>query len=515
MVITASNEVEWTGRIGKGSSAGAGWITVPAKLRGGLVLGEYYDLVIEAEGQEPVRLNKNLKRVKKSWGFFLPKRLCAEREWLGQRVRATVEKADYFPVKVSADKRVRIPAKVVEEHGVEQGELYEVELAVKGDVIREIVIITAIDRSDEPNRGDEYYFTVRMNDVARETKGGVKITRKVERMEPSGKVVTGETIHVPDLFPEAVLGKVDEEKMIIFKGNHVPVVTPINVNMEEIMLYFGHYHADGTKVGPGWSTGASTPEQAKYNISMYEKLIDNRRLEFGLTYTKKPSDKRNVDEIKSDLAKFWKRTAKTSLHPDRIRIIRSNSIETRNWNRNGSLRIRDYRSLVMETHLRILDEIYCYISTCNDVNHLWFFFFGILEGDGYVYGGKERIGVGCSTHIDYSQMITSILARLGVNYHIDKYNVDKGISSGIEVQFSLFEVLLNVDILSRHLFLYYPKRRKLFIKRLLKQPTVQYIMGKKQNLSSFARSFVEKNSLDTERIKKTLDKLETEIENST
>jgi hypothetical protein len=76
----------------------------------------------------------------------------------------------------------------------------------------------------------------------------------------------------------------------------------------------------------------------------------------------------------------------------------------------------------------------------------------------------------------------------------------------------LFEVLLNLKILSEKLFIYYPKRRETFIERLLKQPTVKFIVGKTNHLAPISEQFFSDNEFNLEDVEQILKSLEFELE---
>ncbi|MHA2298722.1 MAG: AbrB/MazE/SpoVT family DNA-binding domain-containing protein [Candidatus Hodarchaeales archaeon] len=493
--------LEWTGRVGKGSSTGAGWITLPAKLREGMTLGEYYDLTIMLDGQDSIYLNKNLKKVKKSWGFYLPKALCTERGLTGQKVKIILERTEYFPVKVNLDKRVRLPKSVVEKNGIEEGDIYEVELEVDGESIREMVIIITIDRSKDPNRADEYYFTVRMNAIPTSTKARVKILRKIEKILPTGEQGTGKTIYLANFFPKAIIGRVDERSMIIFQGNHVPIITPVQVDMNDLIHYFGLYYADGTKVGPGWSTGASTPEQAIYSIKKYESLILNGKLVYNVTFTGELDSEVKIGNIKRELKQSWKRQANIELESDKI-YLRESVINKENEERDlyrkhnpiGSLRIRDNRGLVLELHRRFLEIIQSLILTTEYINLFWQFLFGIMEGDGSVGGGTDRcrLVITCNKS---DKIIPYLLNKVGIKQLLGTNKYSEQSPNTMDYSFGLIPILKNLSILQKHLFFYYPKRRKLFIKKLLNTASVRYLLGEIDQLFPLALHPLRENKI--------------------
>lgn len=150
----------------------------------------------------------------------------------------------------------------------------------------EQVIIETIDRINR-NREDEYYYTIRMQKIPTKTEGKTTIGKKIEKLSTE-KIQDDQEIYLPGLFPEAHMGKLTENTMIIFMGIHKPIITPITIQLIEFVHYFGCYYADGTKKGHSWRINASTKEQAEYYLDCYNKLILNQDLKFELTYTEEP-----------------------------------------------------------------------------------------------------------------------------------------------------------------------------------------------------------------------------------
>ena len=197
----------------------------------------------------------------------------------------------------------------------------------------------------------------------------------------------------------------------------------------------------------------------------------------------------------------------------KITIRNAKHDNVRKWNKCGTLDITDNRNLVMEIHLRILSEVVEVVKHNVNDEYNWQFLFGILEGDGYVAGGKDGFGIGFSTHLS-DKVIENALIRLGINYRVDRSRVKDGTYSGITFEFGLFEVLQNLETLSENLFKYYPKRRDRFITRLINQASVEYVLKRKQSLSAPARSSLLAYNLDTDTIRTLLRKLESEISKS-
>ena len=352
-----------------------------------------------------------------------------------------------------------------------------------------------------------------LSDVPRSSEARIKLVKKVEKLSSTIKEENYEDFYLPQLFPDGIMGKLHENEMIIFLGNHVPIFTPIRINLLEFIHYFGCYYADGTKKGWAWRINASTPEQAVYYVEKYNKLVVGNKLVYDLTYSKKPSDKRKQAQIKKDLVKYWKEEADVDIEEKRIKLRETKHDNVLKWNKCGSLGIKDNRNLVMEIHLRVMDTITNYLKNkCINDKDLWDFLFGILEGDGFVSGGNSSFGVGFATNLN-DKIIERLLTRLGIQHRIDKSRVKDGVYAGITLHFGLFEVLLNLKRISESLFIYYPKRRNLFIERLLKQSTIEYLMKKKQTLSAFANSFILANNLNNEETYTLLQELDSEFDN--
>lgn len=498
-------KISWSKRIVKGNSSGAGWITLPIKLRSKETIGNWYKVNLKPESVEQVTLSIKLSKNKASWGFYIPKKICSQNELIGKNVKVTIQRSDYIKGKISEDKRVRIPNDIVNLYSIKKGDIYEMELNVNEKKFKETVVITNIERKERYN--DEYYFTIRMQDLPIKIETQFKIVKKIKTInhDKNDKGKSNAMINIPSLFTDAFLGKIAENKMIIFLGNHKPIITPINIEISDIVHYFGCYYADGTKKGYGWSISASTPEQAKYYIEIYNSIVVNNKLSFNLTYTQKNSDSREIYEIKNYLASYWKNFGIEILH-ERIYIIKTDVDYSLKSNKYGSLRIRDYRSLVMKIHLRIMKSLENLVLTTNNEKNIWEFLFGIMEGDGYVSGGEKRFGLSIACH-ENDKIIRNALEKLNITFNVDYDQVKRNISSGIRINFGLFQVLLNLEIISKKVFKYYPKRRKIFINRILEQSTVKYLMKRKAKLSTFSLSFIEKNCLDARSFLQILEEL--------
>jgi hypothetical protein len=503
-----SKQTTWTRKIAKGNAKGTGWITLPLNVRKGHEPGKYYNCSIITETKEKILLTQKLLIIKNSWGFYIPQKICLEKKLLGTLVQATIKKSATIPGKVEQDQRVRLPIAVVQEKMIKEKELYEIELQIGEKLFTEIVIIKSIDRGNR-NRENEYYYTIRMQKIPINTEGQTKIKKKIELLDAKTKWDNKEEIYIPELLPEATMGKISEKTMVIFLGNHKPIITPITILIEEYVHYFGCYYADGTKKGTFWRINASTREQGKYYLRKYSNLIINFEPNYWLTYTKKNQiDNRNEKEIKLDLKRYWENIKGININPDRIIIIESDSENIKKWNEYGSLDIRDNKGLVRLLHVNTLNKITKALESYDLIKfrnfNIWNFLFGVLEGDGNVFGGMNRFGVEFTCHVR-DEIISRFLTLLKIHHNLNHKD-----DSTIKIYFTLTEVLKNIEILHDKIFTYYPKRRKIFINRLFDQSTVKHLLKKRFSISPQVFFLIKKINQYNPEIIPILEKIEIE-----
>ena len=483
-------------QVTKGNSKGTGWITVPMRLRDTLKIGDWYELALVTQEQHLLSLHLRLVKNKSIWGFYLPQALCLEKQLIGKQVNVELKHTEYVPVTFSEITRVRIPNIIAERYNIQKDELYNIAIKTDQQEFQEIVIINTIDRHTR-NSADEQYFIIRMHELQGSTSGSMKIISKIEKMSLQESVTMKETIYIPNLFPEAVIGKIDSNKMIIFSGNHRPIITPINVNVVDIVHYFGCYYADGTKIG-SWSINGSTPEQVQYYMKVFSKLIINSDLDFRLVYTTS-NFLDNANNIKLYLQNKWQELANININLNNIYFHEStfnNKIKAHpptKHNSLGSVRLIDNRSLVLELHKKVLDGIEAFLLNSKDVKLSWQFLFGILEGDGSVGGGKSRCRI-TFTCRDTDRTIPILLTNVGIS-NLKPNHKSESSPNTVDYSFGLISILQNIDTIQNHLFKFYPKRRKLFLQKLFRLPSIQFILGEIDSLFPLAYHPLKINNL--------------------
>lgn len=472
----------WKGKVTKGGSGNTGWITFPAKIRKNLendVKHEHmYNVNIKCCSEREYSLHVRLRKTGYSFGFYIPAHIVEKEKLITSEICVSVFNTEYYSGRISSDKRVSIPLDIVKEMNIQPKDLYKVEFKIDNITYTEIVIINITDRYD--NRSDEYNFTVRMNEVSVSSDILVKITDKIKTISKSNtNIINGNIFSVSMFDDNSIIGDLGEN-ILVFNGNHVPLIVKKYINIETYSHYFGCYYADGTKKANDFSINASTPEQAIYYLKIINEILFHHKRYFRLTYTVKPYDIRDEDTIKNNLISYWHEKANVLIESRNIKLIRTSSDKIRNWSPRGSLRIIVSLGLALQFHVNIMNLIVKYIKDNNNRILMWSFLFGIMEGDGYVSGGKEGFGLGIATSKD-DIIIRESLNKLQINYSVDSSRTNDGVSLGIQISFGLIQVLNNLEILNKNLFIYYPKRRKIFTERLLNKPTVVSIL-KNENI---------------------------------
>ena len=120
----------WEKRVAKGNSKGTGWISLPRELKDSVELGSYYDLSLYEDEMSHLDLTVKLVECKGYRGFYIPKALCEIHSLLRKRVEIKIEESEYYPAKISKEKRVSIPLSFVFENNMKENELYEIEIIV-------------------------------------------------------------------------------------------------------------------------------------------------------------------------------------------------------------------------------------------------------------------------------------------------------------------------------------------------------------------------------------------------
>lgn len=495
--------INFENKVCKGNSRGTvGWITIPHNLMNRINLKNRYEIKFGSLDNNSYSIISTPKNQNRSWGFYLPEHLCIPNNLIGKKILISITETPCFSAKISEERAVIIPNGVVNEYKIQNNGLYEIEYEINGIKSRNYYQINETERS---NRTNEFKFVIR-DEIPSSTYAKFQIIRKLSKP----LTLDSNEINIPigSIFSDANCGMIDENSIIIFDGKKKPIICTPNIPIEKIIHYIGCYYADGSKTG-SWSISASTPEQALYYKNSLSNIVKNLELSYELSYTKSINDLRSNSQLIEELTKFWFDRCGILINENRIRILHTSSDFSNKRNEFGSLRIRDQKGLVLDLHHKLMSKIGDELNHSNNKNLIWQFLFGVLEGDGFVSGGKSRFGVGFSCNIHNKNEIINYLNKLNIHTHYDDSKVTNNISNGFQVYFSLKEVILNLKIISQNIFIYYPKRRKLFIERLLNQPIIKYLRNNAGKKPAFI-SLLEKENYDVNLVKDLLNRLEME-----
>lgn len=478
--------IKWSGKICKGGGRGHGFATLPKNIseESGFNHGDRVRLNI-SNGIDIQNLSVDtFYRVSsRSRGFYIPIEITQNNDLLGNRFNFSAHKEEGFKTSISQYKQVIIPYKKLDEFQISDRDIIKLRVETHdGKIVEEPVIVKQLSRN---NRQNEFIAIFRNNDVEAGP-ANAKILDKLETLGPDPLRSSENMIYTPNLFPDGHIGKLEDDIGILFKGNHSPIEVSLKIDLGAIYHYMGCYFADGTKQGHAWRMSASTPEQAVYYNSIYDKLLPNEDFTYHVVYSKIPSDTRTLEEIKNDIKNYWEESTDNSIEINKVKVLDAKTDGGLNRNEYGSLAIDNHKGLVMQLHQKMLDKTMKIIEDSHDRVILWKFVHGILEGDGYVAGGANRFGLGISCNIDNYEFIQRILDKLGVQYRTDTNKVDRGISNGIEIQFGLFEILNNFSNIKDAAFQFYPKRADRLFDRMREQNTIRHILGE-QSASNFVR----------------------------
>lgn len=446
--------------------------------------------------------NNNIEAyIRAKFTINIPKAVVEKQGLRGRKFEFTLSKRvedEWFSAKISPYKQVRLPKSIVVDKELSDRDI--IELRIKLENGPELVEYGIIKVGPRKNRFTEHIVIIRTQEIQTKIKAKFKIQRIIEKpqwRQPSTE--DDEIIYLPSLFQgdeEVDIGLIEIDKIIIFKGRFIPIITPLELKLGEIIHYMGAYFADGTKKGHAWRMSASTPEQGVYYLSRCQLMVFDEDYRHTVVYTKHVDETRSKREITGALTEYWKKRTNGVVILRSIRILDSGDIEGRNWNMFGSLQINNYKGLIMILHGNLLNHITDLMVRGIRKSLIWDFLFGGFEGDGFVSGGTERVGLGIATSVDHAQFFRKLFDFTNLKYSYDDHPVRKGISKGVKFSIFLIEILNHLDIIFPQIFLYYPKRRLKLFARILEKPLVKSIIQspgffyKSQNLPTFINRIV-------------------------
>jgi len=380
-----------------------------------------------------------------------------------------------FEGKIGSDGRVYIPVKVGEQLGIEDGDIVKLE-AEKDVRYSKVTIRRRKTRTEYSTNFDSQY-------------SGEKININVEKLE------TEKLGSKFDKILQDFDWVIDCDKVIVLGRKSTIKLNKENLSLEKFTHYLGAFYADGDKKGPSWGISASTKEQLNYYLQKHKKLVLEADLQTALSYTYYGSEK------EKNVRKYWRDLVKI----DSVKSYESDVEKSKNRNEKGSIRIRTYKKVLNRLYNEMLQETISEIKKGN-LSSLEFIL-GMLEGDGCPKG-KDRGNITQTVEKNKKKEVKLIYEAADLQPTVYKQK-----DGNYTFILGSLDILSKPEIIKSKLFMYYPKRRQRFLKRLKKSAIVKRIVQGETILGSNSKKLKEKGVLDEdneltqkgEKVKKTLE----------
>jgi len=457
-------------KIVKGNNKGAGFIRLPLKIRLQFKLDDLYKIIIMTEAKQ-IELFGKVKDYNGN-GFYIPASLTSENKLINTQQDIEIKRTGGFYTSIGKDGRVYIPSDIGKKLNLKKDQIIKINATLEKERFEKIIRVRT--RNIGKNKVEYSVFLGPQNKDKRGIFNVSLINKKSTRISKG-------VFHLINEFNYEVL---DQNKTIIFLGNHIPIIINNNIKIEKLSYFLGAYFADGTKKGNSWAISASTFDQARYFLECHKQIIKDNLINYDLTYT---SHKKFTQKERSNLINIWKENNNINLN--KIRIIKSPLKDSNNRNKYGSLRIREHKQLVLILYNKILSRLIQQIKKNKDKKLALEFICGVLEGDGSP-NAKARGHIHIATNKKELIVLKEIfkIAELRCNGYIENGNK-------ATIRVGAFEIIKNLEFLKDKLFKYYPKRRKRLIKRLSQTGTARYLTGKQNNTSGWVKSKLKKENI--------------------
>ena len=450
----------------KGNNKGVGFIAIPRELRNNFRIVEQLKVIINSGLSIHAKI-----RFYNTLGFYVPHKIMNKHNLTNKSVQVEIEKIDGFYTSVGYDGIIYLPNHIAKNLGLRHNNILEIEGLING--VKEIKYPMVGVRVRE--KTTEYYC---LFDNQKSGMSGIfKIIRRLEVDE-----------NLSNLLIRLHYGNIDQNTIVVYNGNHQPVIINKNIKLSNITHYLGCYFADGTKRGVNWGICASTFEQANYYHLMHQLLVKTSKIVPYISFT----DTKNKE--KSELTEYLRNIWISNVYflPENlnVRIINSKCKPSLKTNKFGTLVLRENRQLTQIYYNRLLQSLFKEIKLKNSKGLALDFLFGVLEGDGSVSPHLGHLVI--ATNNKELVLLKEVLDITGVKYNVRIEGINKSC-----VHIGLLEIIRNISILKDKIFIYYPKRRNLLKERLLNTASVKVLLGQNKKTSNWLiGQFNEMNILD-------------------
>lgn len=453
-------------RIVKGNNIGAGFIRLPVEIRLQFKENDQYKVKIMTQAK-PLDFFGNIRDYD-GIGFYIPANLTRGKNLFGISSDVEITKIEGFHNIAGNDGRVYIPSSLGKKLGLKHDTIVLVECHIGEKLIKKFSLVKI---REHDNKESEYLVMIGPENKGLEGIFNINIISKNK-----------ENIKIPAIMDYLLHGfnycPINADETVVFHNSKRSVIINNNLNPRQIAYYLGAYFADGTRKGNSWAISASTFEQAKYYLTQHNSILKQPLLKFALTYT----TNQVLDETdKFKLIKNWRHETGVIIDNKRVRIILTDTKNSANRNKYGSLTIKENKQLVLQFYNRLLNYLLHEIKVNNDKQLALEFICGILEGDGSA-SARARGHIHIATNKTDIKILNSIFAVAGLKCKGYLEGENKG-----TLRIGSLEIIKNLDHLPKKLFEYYPKRRRKLIERLLQTGAARYIIGKQDNTSAWVK----------------------------
>ncbi len=410
-------------------------------------------------------------------GIYVPASVANKNNLLDRKVPIVLVKIDGFFTKLSYDGRIYLPQKDAIELKLKQNEIILVKGIIDKKSYKEFCQVKIRRKSSTTE-----YFCM-FNPKLRHKEGVFSIESILSRnrYNISKKLA--------DAIKDFNYAFVDENNMVMYYGNRVPIVIRTNFDLKEIAHYLGCYFADGTKRGVDWGICASTFEQARYYLKLHDHLIRDHKIVPNISFTDTKDEE--TETLKKRLTNKWKEEVDLEIEEKRTRVIHSDCGYSRKTNPFGSLVLKEHRQLSQIYYNKLLKYLFDYIKKNNDSKLALDFILGTLEGDGSV--GVRSGHLMIHSNLRELEILSEIMKYTKFQFRARKEGGNKGV-----IFIGSLEIIKNMPFLKDKIFQYYPKRRKLLQERLFNTGCAQFLLKGTKTSNTVIGKLKENGILDSD-----------------
>lgn len=452
-------------KLTKGNAEGIGFLRIPISQRKKVKRNDNVRVTVK-NGKTVHIFYRRLKDYG-GLGIYVSKDIASKFSAYASLV--VIEKIDGFHTKIRSGGQIYIPQSISKKFLLQNGNIIRINF--RNDRIEKERFCLVKCRKSAENE-----CLVAFHPPFTGESGICRIVKKVERKA-----------HRKEFLPRLdrlAYGLIDNEHVVLFHGQKVPIVTTNTIDLGDIAHYLGYFFADGTKRGNSWGLCISTFEQAREFFNVHKKLIPDTKTEKYLSFTGPSFDEKR----KNSLIEKWKK--ETGIVVERVVSRESKIFDAPNRNRFGTLVLREHRKLTQIYYNNLVENLCQRIEKEKNEKFGIDFICGVLEGDGSPSSRRDG-NIIISTNKTEAKILERVLSVIGLQYNIVR---DKK-RNKISIRLGSLSVLRNIPLLKDKLFKYYPKRRKKFIHRFQNVGAVKFILGRQKHSPPWVRAYLRENNI--------------------